>query len=59
VTNRGVVTAEQANNALRTILGPDASLAAAGVEHGDYLKEPEFTAGMLRALQAAMPDRRS
>ena len=55
LTHRGAVTAEQANAALRSALGPSADLRDVGVEAGAILTLERFTSAMQQALQAAVP----
>lgn len=52
ITNRGVVTGEQALNALKSLLGPAATL---NVNPGQMLKKDDFVKVMNNALQDAQP----
>mmetsp|Transcript_23808 Transcript_23808/g.52192 ORF Transcript_23808/g.52192 Transcript_23808/m.52192 type:complete len:129 (-) Transcript_23808:638-1024(-) len=58
VTNRGVVTSEQANNALRSILGPAADLQDVGVAPKAILTRDQFVKAMMEALHMAIPYKR-
>lgn len=55
ITNRGVITSEQADNALKSLLGPEATLQTVGIEKGRYLKVDEFVSCMTKALEQAAP----
>ncbi|GAX75175.1 hypothetical protein CEUSTIGMA_g2619.t1 [Chlamydomonas eustigma] len=55
ITKRGVITAEQANNALSSILGPSADLTASGVEPNAFLTKDQFVHAMMEALKRNVP----
>lgn len=54
VTNRGTVTAEQANNALRSILGPSGDLKDVGVDPDSNLTKDMFVKSMGDAIKRAL-----
>lgn len=56
ITKRGTVSAQQANAALKTILGEGADLASVGVNPNKNLGKIEFTTCMLKAIKLAVPD---
>jgi hypothetical protein len=58
LTNRGVITSEQANSALKSILGPSADLAEVGVGPKAMLRKDEFVKRMMEALRVAIPYKR-
>lgn len=56
LTNRGTITSEQANAAVRSVLGADAKLGAIeGVESGASLTRDQFTTAMQAAMQKTVP----
>lgn len=55
VTKRGVISAEQANAALRSVLGPAADLSRVKVSANQQLRRDEFVDAMLEALKLAVP----
>lgn len=56
VTKRGVVSFEQAEAALRSVLGPQATLAdTSSLTPGSFIKEKEFVDAMMQALKEAVP----
>jgi hypothetical protein len=55
ITKRGVISAEQANNALSSILGPSADLAASGEEVNALLTKDQFVNAMMEALKRNVP----
>lgn len=55
VVKRGVITADQAAAALRSILGPSADLEAFGVQPTDMLTQERFVDCMEKALQSSVP----
>jgi hypothetical protein len=56
ITKRGVVSAQQANAALKTILGPQADLSSVGVNPSKLLGKGEFISVMTKAMKQVMPD---
>lgn len=54
LTKRGSLTADQANRALKVILGPSADLAEVGVQPNAMLDKPQFVASMSAALRRAI-----
>jgi hypothetical protein len=50
ITKKGVITAQQANAALKSILGPAADLSRVDVPRDAFLKKDEFVDCMHRAL---------
>ena len=57
VTKKGVITAEQANAALKSIMGPAADLRRVDVEPDAVLRKEQFVDAMHKALTAAAPYR--
>eukprot|EP00798_Chlamydomonas_sp_ICE-L_P030429 gene30429-35437_t len=54
ITNRGSVTSEQANNALRSILGPSGSLEDVGIKSTSILTKDMFVKSMTDAIHKAL-----
>ncbi len=59
VVNRGVITTQQANAALRSVLGPSADLQSVGVEPDARLTKQQFVESMMTALTASVPYRKT
>lgn len=57
VVKRGVITCDQANNALRSILGPSVTLQSMGVAEGANLTKEQFVDNMEAALRENVPYR--
>lgn len=55
VTKRGVISAEQANAALKSVLGPAADLSRVNVSPTAQLRKDEFVEAMLEALKLSAP----
>ncbi|KAG1673941.1 hypothetical protein FOA52_015696 [Chlamydomonas sp. UWO 241] len=55
IVGRGVISSEQGDNALRSVLGPGSSLEAVGVAPGSVLTKDKFVDAMSRAIKANMP----
>jgi hypothetical protein len=54
LTKRGSLTADQANRALKVILGPSADLAEVGVQPNAVLDKQQFVTSMSAALQRSI-----